>query len=633
MDEVVRNYLIYRWLFVVLNLSLSATFTALAVMLLRLLLKKAPSWITSALWLAVLFRLLCPFSFSAPLSLLGSLGAPAAESGAVSYIPENIVHTASPAVNLVVPGVSEAVNETLPQGREQLAADPLEWAAAFMTLLWLLGLGGMLLYGGASYIRLKRRLREATLLEGNVLETDSIASPFVCGLIKPRIYLPAGLTGDERGYVLLHENAHIRRRDHLVKPLFFLALSIHWFNPIVWLCFRLMSRDMEMSCDERVIRELDGAGRAGYSATLMRLASGRPVLAGSPLAFGESGAKERIKHILRYQKPGFRIVVAAAVVCVAVAAFLLANPPSADETGRLRKDSPYINGLYLVTSEIKNDEAMAVFQNNLSYYDGWIRGDILITDNMPYQYSKDEDFHKELYDILGGKYSFTWRDGTAEHDLMGSGRSLRTGDDVPIAYGRAIEEYLPAGEEDVLVSIDITGFAEPLRFIVPAAGTAPEWGMLYGTFSPDEIVYLAPDMAVDAEKLLAADKGAVFTVLPEAFSVNCAAYQDVIGDVSYDKPYYSDGTALGETINVILRPGGDLASETISVSGYTSKYAYSVYDRNLYEGLDYYSVFLMDEETWIGRWRLYDDDSPAEIRCDYIFRVKSADAATSPASD
>ncbi|MEA4933843.1 MAG: M56 family metallopeptidase, partial [Lawsonibacter sp.] len=252
MNEVIKNSLMYELVFKILNMSITATFMALAVIFLRLLLRRAPKWISYALWGVVLFRLVCPFSFSSEFSLLGGIGAPSAESGVVSYIPENLVHTATPQVNMIFPGVNETINSSLPQGEEQLVADPLEAPAAMATCLWLLGVAAMLVYSVTSYVLLKRRLSDATLLEGNVFETDAITSPFVCGLIKPRIYLPVGLPVPERGYVLLHERTHIRRRDYLVKPLAFLALSTHWFNPVMWLSFRLMCRDMEMSCDERV---------------------------------------------------------------------------------------------------------------------------------------------------------------------------------------------------------------------------------------------------------------------------------------------------------------------------------------------------------------------------------------------
>ncbi|MEA4954786.1 MAG: DUF5301 domain-containing protein [Pseudoflavonifractor sp.] len=326
MNEVIKNFLMYELVFKILNMSITATFMALAVIFLRLLLRRAPKWISYALWGVVLFRLICPVSFSSEFSLLGGIGAPSAESGVVSYIPENLVHTAVPQVNMVFPGVNETIHSSLPQGEEQLVADPSEAPAAGATCLWLMGVATMLVYSVASYVLLKRRLSDATLLEGNVFETDAITSPFVCGLIKPRIYLPVDLPAPERGYVLLHERTHIRRRDYLVKPLAFLALSMHWFNPVMWLSFRLMCRDMEMSCDERVARELDPAGRSGYSAALARLATGRLILAGSPLAFGESGAKGRIKNILNYKKPTFWVVAAVVITCAAATVLLLANP-------------------------------------------------------------------------------------------------------------------------------------------------------------------------------------------------------------------------------------------------------------------------------------------------------------------
>jgi beta-lactamase regulating signal transducer with metallopeptidase domain len=316
----------YELIFKILNMSITASLIAVAVILLRLLLKKTPRWISYALWSVVLFRLICPVSFSSPVSLLGGVGAPAASGGVVSYIPENIVHAEYPQVDLILPGVSEAVNDTLPQGDEQLAADPLEAPAAAAAVIWLLGVYGLLSYGLVSYVLLRRRLSDATLLEDGVFETDAVTCPFVCGILKPRIYLPVGLPEAERGYVLLHERTHICRRDYLIKPLAFLGLAVHWFNPLMWLSFRLMCRDMETSCDERAARALEPEGRAGYSAALLRLASKRSALPGGPLAFGESGVKARVRHILNYKKPAFWLAAAALAAVIAASVFLLANP-------------------------------------------------------------------------------------------------------------------------------------------------------------------------------------------------------------------------------------------------------------------------------------------------------------------
>lgn len=311
---------------IILNMSITASFTMLAVILLRLLLRKAPKWISYALWSIVLFRLVCPFSFTSGLSLLGGIGVPASENGTIRYIPDN---TAVPDIYPTVVNVTEAVSDPLPADGVQPAVRCPGSSGALTTILpvlWLIGVAVMLICSILSYISLKRRLSDATLFEGNVYETDAVKSPIVCGLIKPRIYLPVGLPETDRGYVLLHERTHIMRRDYLAKPMAFLVLSIHWFNPLVWLSFRLISHDMEMSCDEMVIRKLDMKGRAGYSAALMRLAVRRPIPAGSPLAFGESNAKKRIKNILSYKKPTFLATAAAVITAIAAAVCLLANP-------------------------------------------------------------------------------------------------------------------------------------------------------------------------------------------------------------------------------------------------------------------------------------------------------------------
>jgi hypothetical protein len=188
------------------------------------------------------------------------------------------------------------------------------------------GLRVLLIYSVVSYLWLKRRVSTATHLNGNVFETDEISSPFVCGFFKPKIYLPVGINETEREYVLLHERTHILRKDHIIKPIAFFALSIHWFNPFMWLAFCLMSRDMEMSCDERVVCELDREGKVRYSETLLRLAMRRPILAGSPLAFGESTTKSRIKNVLHYKKPSFWLVCTAVLVLASGTIFLLTNP-------------------------------------------------------------------------------------------------------------------------------------------------------------------------------------------------------------------------------------------------------------------------------------------------------------------
>ena len=288
----------------------------------------------------VLFRLLCPFSIPTGFSLLALTDAPirqtAAHTTQVQYVQPDLVHTEFPQVDLPVPGVNQAVNQALPQGEEQLVADLLEAPVALLTLGWMAGMALMAVYSVLSMLRLRRRLVEAVPLRDNIYLADHIASPFVLGVLRPKIYLPSTLSAEEQKYIILHEQYHIKRLDHLVRLLAFLALCIHWFNPLVWLSFFLAQKDMEMSCDEAVLQTLGGHIRADYSASLLSLSTGRRVVGGTPLAFGEGNAKGRIQNLLTWNKPRKWVVALAALVCVAVVASCGTNP----EAGKSRSTPP-----------------------------------------------------------------------------------------------------------------------------------------------------------------------------------------------------------------------------------------------------------------------------------------------------
>ena len=325
------DFFSYEWIPILLNMSLTASAVILCVLLVRLLLCRAPRVFSYALWAVVLFRLLCPVSLTAGFSLLGLTDAPvraaAAHATVVEYVPQDVVHAPEPQVVLPVPdGVNDALNTVLPQGEEQTAADPLEAPVAIAALVWLAGVLAMAGYSAVSLVRLRRRLAGAVPLEGNVWLADHISTPFVLGLFRPRIYLPSALPEGERSYILLHERHHIRRLDHIVKLIAFSALCVHWFNPLVWLAFVLLGRDMEMSCDEAVLKKLGESVRADYSASLLSLATGRRIIAGTPLAFGEGDTGSRVKNVLRWRRPRTGLVLLAAAVCVAVIAACAANP-------------------------------------------------------------------------------------------------------------------------------------------------------------------------------------------------------------------------------------------------------------------------------------------------------------------
>ncbi len=320
----------YTFLPKLLNMSLTASVVIVFVLLLRLLLKRAPKVISYALWGIVLIRLLCPVSIESNFSLFGLMDAPVEERGeltsSIEYVPNNIVHTEYPTVVLPVPGVSDVINDALPKGEEQLIADPLEAPIFLATYAWIAGVLGMAIYAAVSYVRLRRKLFTAIHLRDNIWSADGITSPFVMGLFRPKIYLPNSMEQREQSYIILHEQYHIRRFDHVIKAISFVALCIHWFNPLVWVAFIMAGKDMEMSCDEAVVKKMGESVLADYTASLLSLATGKHIIAGMPLAFGEGDTKGRIRNLANWKKPAFWVVLVAVIACVVLAVCLLTNP-------------------------------------------------------------------------------------------------------------------------------------------------------------------------------------------------------------------------------------------------------------------------------------------------------------------
>lgn len=304
----------------VVSMSLTASLVILAICGARLLLRQAPKKFSYWLWAGAAFRLVCPFSFPAAFSLLAL--APAAQTVAetgplteVSYLPGAGLPAAAPGV-----GAADAV---LPQAAGAGQALGL-WEA--LGLVWILGAAALLIGALVAYLRVKRQVATAVKFAHNVYECGAFRSPFVLGFFRPKIYIPFGLEPRQREHVLCHESAHIQRRDYLVKPLGFLLLAIHWFNPLVWLAFHLMSRDMEMSCDEKVLSQLGEEARREYSLSLLSIGSRRRFPAPNPLAFGETGVKERVVNVMKFRRAKRWVTVAAAVAVVAVTAACAANP-------------------------------------------------------------------------------------------------------------------------------------------------------------------------------------------------------------------------------------------------------------------------------------------------------------------
>lgn len=301
-----------------LNMSIAAGWLILAVIALRLLLRRAPKRFRLLLWAVVGLRLALPWSIESALSLI-----PSAQT-----LPEGIMLERAPVLDTGISALNGAINPGFTAAFTPelgASANPLQVLLPIAAALWMLGAAAMLLWALVSWLSLRKRVREAVRLEENVYECE-IASPFVLGLFRPRIYLPFSLENGERELVLAHERAHITAGDHIIKPLGWLLLAAHWYNPLVWLAYALFCRDIELACDERVVRGLSLSDRADYSQALLDLSRPRGGVRACPLAFGESSVKGRVKSVLSYKKPAFWLVLLAVVVCVGAAVCFLTDP-------------------------------------------------------------------------------------------------------------------------------------------------------------------------------------------------------------------------------------------------------------------------------------------------------------------
>ena len=320
----------------ILNMSIAASWLILAVVLLRFLLKKAPKWIAVLLWGIVALRLVVPFSFESALSLI-----PSAET----FNAHNIQYE-TPAISSGIPAVNNAVNPVLGETfapNSVGSINPLYIWTLVVSAIWLVGIAAMLLYAVISYVRVRRSVAERAPYKGNIFLCDHVKSPFILGLIRPKIYLPSNMDATSMEPVIAHEKAHLTRRDHWWKPLGFLILTVHWFNPLCWIAYVLLCRDIELSCDEKVIRQMDLDGKKRYSTALLECNAQRRLVTICPLAFGEVGVKERVKNVLNYKKPAFWVIVVAVIACGVVTVIFATNPV---------KKQPPMNDLQLISADV-----------------------------------------------------------------------------------------------------------------------------------------------------------------------------------------------------------------------------------------------------------------------------------------
>jgi len=309
----------------ILNIGIVAGWLILAVIILRLLLKKAPKWVSCLLWALVAVRLLLPFSVESVLSLV-----PSSE-----VIPETIATEQAPVIDSGIRAVNNAVNPVITKNfapKIEDSVNPLQIAVSVASVVWLAGVAGMLVYSLISYLTLRKRVSASVPVPSEkagakrVFICDEIKSPFILGIFKPTIYIPSSLNEENLQFVIAHETAHLKRHDNLWKPLGFLLLSVYWFHPLCWIAYILLSKDIESACDEKVIKDKDRNYLALYSQALLDCALQRKRISACPLAFGENGVKSRVKGILNYKKPAFWIVIAAILCLIAVTVCFLTNP-------------------------------------------------------------------------------------------------------------------------------------------------------------------------------------------------------------------------------------------------------------------------------------------------------------------
>lgn len=351
----------------VLNMSLTGCYVILFVLVVRFLLRKAPKIFSYAMWFVVLFRLVCPFSFQSIFSLIPAETQKISQRMILSQAPE-----INRGIEIIGPGAGPAMPSPAFEAGVSAASHIPSWIA-IGAMVWLAGVLILLAYSVYTTMRLKCKLKDAISISADIYQVGTIETPFVFGIIRPKVYLPVGLNAQEKNYIMLHEKTHINRRDHIAKPLFFLVLCLHWFNPLVWVAFYFMSQDMELSCDESVIRKMGRDLRGDYAGTLLALSASRPKIVGYPLAFGENDVKGRIVNILNYKKPGFWAVLVAVVGVGALSIGLMSNPHEKQLTVEdyanqyIQKDIENYKNVKIIESEITRLEKIGYVEDFHSF--------------------------------------------------------------------------------------------------------------------------------------------------------------------------------------------------------------------------------------------------------------------------
>ena len=373
-----------------LNMSITGSYVILAIMLFRLILKKAPKIFSYALWSVAGLRLLFKFSFSSVFSIFNLFSVPAETSqfsGTTvnNYVPEDIGLLPVPKISTGINAADALINPILHEATVTDSVNPMQIVIAVASVIWIIGMIAMAVYGTFSFVKVHKNIEFATKIDENIFECEKLKSPFVFGIIKPKIYLPCGMDEKQREYVILHEKAHIRHLDHIIKLISFAVLTLHWYNPFVWLGYSLMIRDMEMSCDEKVLKKLNENDKKSYGLILVSVGSSRKFAASAPLSFGENVIEERIVNILKFKKPKIAVIILCIVACITVAALCLTNAKAEkDEYAELEqkieeyveKNNPdKVAGAEIVTVTIDNKAYCWINQAHFDFnYSSYLKG-------------------------------------------------------------------------------------------------------------------------------------------------------------------------------------------------------------------------------------------------------------------
>lgn len=300
------------------NMSITAGWLILFILFFRIVLKKAPSWTKCLLWGVVGLRLVLPFSIESILSLVPS----------VETLPQsNIISTEAPQIDSGFSTINQAVNPIIAETYTEYG-NQFPTVISVLFVVWIIGLVIMAIYGFVSYSTLYVRVKASIVHKENIYLCDNIDTPFILGIIKPKIYMPSGFSNEQMEHIVAHEKAHLKRKDHWWKPIGFALLSVYWFNPMIWIAYVFLCRDIELACDEKVIKDMRNVDMKGYSETLVNCSSMRRKILVCPLAFGEISVKGRVKAMLNYKKPAFWVIAVAVTSCVVIAVCFLTNPQS-----------------------------------------------------------------------------------------------------------------------------------------------------------------------------------------------------------------------------------------------------------------------------------------------------------------